>query len=186
MTIFPIEKEIIIKNNILNDIPIIRNEKTNINCIKDSKIQIISSILKMFENNKIELKNIDLNSNKYINEKDCSNIINNCLINNIEELKHKTNYHPNFYQLKNFINYLSSEFLKFTECYHLDPNLVFDQDIPIYFEELRLNIIDSFIKNSIYYTFSPFDSIINEKVVDFSQIQYNEEREQKYEFFLKS
>ena len=185
LTIFPIEKKIIIKNNIQNDIPIIRNEKTNINCIKDSKIQIISSILNLFENNKIGLKNIDLNSKKYIDQSKCSEIINNCLINQIEELKNKTNYHPNFYQIKNFINYLSSEFLKFTECFHLDPNLIYEKNVPRYFANLRLNIIDSLIKNSIYYTFSPFDSIINEKVVNFSQIQFNEEREKKYEDFFK-
>ena len=87
---------------------------------------------------------------------------------------------PKFYQKKIFIDFLSSEFLKFEECNYLNSSC-FTDGILYSFIVLRIKIIDTLIKNSIYFTFSPFDSIINEKIDDLSKIKYNKEREKKYD-----
>ena len=179
----PIEKKIKIKDNQLNNIPIIKEEK-KIETIRDSKIQIVSKILEMYNSDEIKIKKPDLDSKIFISENKCSEIINNCLINNIKQLKNKNEYQPNFYQKNIFLTFLSSEFLKFIECYHLDPSN-FENEIDEYFQDLRKNIIDSLIKNSIYFTFSPFDSIINEKIDDLTKFQNNRDREKIYDNFIE-
>ena len=180
-----IEKEINEQSN-QNNIPILKEYKS-INCIKDSKIQIVSKILNIFNNTEeIKIKNPDLDSKNYIDDNTCNDIICNSLINNIKEMKFKDNaknYQPNFYQKNIFINFLSSEFVKFIECFHLNPIIFEDKIIPKFFQELRKNIIDSLIKNSIYFTFSPFDSIIND--VELYRIEYNKERKNKYDEFIE-
>ena len=179
----PIEKKINLRGNYQNNIPILK-ENNIITCIKDSKIQIVSKILKMFNDQSIQFSNPDLYSQDYINKNECNNIIINCLINNIQTKKKKTNYIPNFYQKKIFIDLLSSEFLKFVECAYLYSSNFLD-GILNSFINLRLKIIESLIENSIYFIFSPFDSIINEKIDDLSKIQYNIERENKYNEFIE-
>ena len=185
------------QNNILT-----LKEYKNLNCIKDSKIQTVSKVLSMFKDNIIEVLNPDLNSKDFIDVNECSHIINDYLIKNIQDLKKKDNYKPNYYQLKIFLDFLSSEFNKFIENFHLNPINFLDKEdeknekiinnvqilrgiIPKYFQTLRNKIIDSLIKNSIYFTFSPFDYIINEKNEDLSKIEYNKEKEYKFDSFIQ-
>ena len=175
----PIEKKFILSDNIF---PLI--EENNINKIEESKIQIVSHILELFKENKIQSNNLDLSSKKYIKNEKCSKIINEALIKNIQILKNKYEYIPNFYQKNNFIKFLSFEFKKFCECFHLSTEVFYDKIIPNYFQNLRKNIIDSLINNSIYFTYSPFDKIINAKN-EISNIIYNEEREKKYNDIFK-
>ena len=184
LKLITIEKTINIKENELKDLPVLK-EYNKINSIKDPKTQIVSTILKMFKSKQISFKNPDLDSRKLINKFECDKIINEYLINNIQTIKNKNNYKPNFYQKKIFIEFLSSEFIKFKNCIHLDPKNFEDENILTFFKKLRINIIDSLIKNSIYFTYSPFDNIINEKINELSTIVYNDEREKKYDEFIE-
>ena len=175
LNFIPIEKIINIKTD--NNIPILI-ENNVISKIEDSKLQIVSKVLKYFENNKIKIKNVDLSSKKLLDNSECNSYINDTLIKNIIKLKDKQEYIPNFYQKHIFINFLSTEFKKFIECEYFSTSWIFKRkDIPIYFQNLRRNIVDSFIKNSIYFTYSPFDKIINEEN---KNIKYDDEREKNY------
>jgi hypothetical protein len=92
---FRIGKKIIIQNT--HDVALLKGE--TIMNIKNYKIQVVSNILKMYVNGKINEKNINLkfndNNNKELEpinemeEKEFDSIINKFLINNIKELKKK-------------------------------------------------------------------------------------------------
>ena len=129
----PIEKEIKIRKEY--KIPNL-NEKIFINQLGLSKIQIVSNIINLFNNNEIQNKNFGMNSQNLLSEEKCEEIINSTL-NSI--VKNST---INFYQKINFIKLLSSEFIKFTMC----SNLSFSGGMG----NLRKNIINSIIVNSKY------------------------------------
>ena len=97
-------KEII--NRKENKLPNLK-EKTIPNKIGDSKIQVASNILYLFNNNEIQNKNIDMNSQNLLREEKCEEIINKALNN------YADNSSINFYQKINFIKLLSSEFQKY-------------------------------------------------------------------------
>ena len=149
----------------------------------------------MFNNGKIKEKNITLNFNDNNNNNNIDyesitkmeekefDLINESLINNVKELKNKKDYYPNFYQKKIFIDFLYSEIEKFMQCAYLDGNLVFEKILP-FFKELRSDIIDSLIKNSIYFTFSPFDKIISEENT-LSNCKNSFQREKQYDEMIQ-
>ena len=96
-----------------------------------------------------------------IEPNELNSLINNALINNITKIKHLENYHPNFYQKNIFINLLYSEFNKFMECYNLNPKTI---DAPYnLIGNLRKEIVISLVENSIFFTFTQFDKIINKE-----------------------
>ena len=109
-------------------------------------------------------------------------IINKFLIKIIKKFKNKNNYYSNFYQKNIFINFLYSEFEKFLQCTNLNGQIVYLDGIPSYFQNLRYDIIDSLIDNSIYFTFSPFDKIINE---EFNVLSHNFQREMQYDEIIE-
>ena len=150
------------------------------------KIQFVAKVLKYFQKEKIKKKNININFNNINNNNEFDYNINTFLIENIRNLKNISNYYPNFYQKNIFINFLYSEFEKFMQCAHLNGEIVFsDKIIPDYFQNLRSDIIDSLIKNSIYFTFSPFDEIINKEFNTFSNFNINSLRENKYDEIIE-
>ena len=155
---------------------------------KNNKIQIVGNILKMYENDQIKNKNFIINkeqanvieNNQY---EEYKKLINNTLIANVKKYKNKEHYYPNLYQINIFINFLYSEFCKFMECIHLDPEVVLmgnnnDKNI---IDNLRKDIIKSLIDNSIYFTFTSFDKIINEKneSMNYDELIKNLENERK-------
>ena len=137
------------KYKILNYIPIIKDikilkenklpnlkEKAIINHIGDSKIQIVSNIINLYNKDEIKYKNIDMNSQILLSEDKSEEIINKALNGYVK------NYPTiNFYQKINFIKLLSTEFQKYTLC----SNLAFGE-----MNNLRKNIIKSIIINSKY------------------------------------
>ena len=130
----PIEKEInIFKKDKIIDL----KEKPNIKKIGDSKIQIVANTLKLFNDNKIQKENLDLNSKELLNQEKCEEIINKTLIDYNGESKY------NFYQKRNFIKLLSSEFKKFKRCANLAPS-------PGEMKNIRKLIIKSLIANPKY------------------------------------
>ena len=132
--------------NYINEIKVDNNfkikEEGNIKKIGDSKIQIVSNILKK----SIILKNIDLESIILLKEED----FNKTIFSALNEINNKNNENRkyNFYQIMNLIKFLSTEFTIFTNCINLDPTIIFDSCVPDYFKALRQNIINSFLLNS--------------------------------------
>ena len=185
---FSIEKKIDKKNLAL------LKEDSFFKNFKNYKIQIVSNVLKNYINNKIKIKNINLNFNEdnnnnsiylpisILKDKEYDSIINKFLIKIIKKFKNKNNYYPNFYQKNIFINFLYSEFEKFLQCTNLNGQIVYLDHIPSYFQNLRYDIIDSLIDNSIYFTFSPFDKIINE---EFNVLSHNFQREMQYDEIIE-
>ena len=133
--------------NYINEIKVNNNfqikEEANIKKIGDSKIQIVSNILK----ESIESKNIDLESKILLKEKDFNKIIFSAL-NEINNNNNNENRKYNLYQIMNLIKFLSTEFTIFTNCFNLEPTLIFSEYVPNYFKKLRQNIINSFLLNS--------------------------------------
>ena len=125
-----------------NDIPTL-NEFGKVKKIEDSQIQIVSNVLSLFKKGKIGEKNLNLFSKDLMDKNQYAEIIKEALINFIGNTKY------NFYQIINFIKLLSSEFKNFTQCPNLFPS-VFYEGTPLYFIELRKNIINSIIQNSKY------------------------------------
>ena len=83
---FSFEKEIKIKDNEQNNASILNEEKEKkeLKFIKDSDIQIVSTLLKMYNNKTNGKKQPNLDSDKLIDSLECNNIISNCLIDNIK------------------------------------------------------------------------------------------------------
>ena len=136
----------------------------------NEKVKFVANVLKIYNNDEIMGKNILINNrnnnkNEYINlvemtPDELDNLINKALIDNIKNIKNLKNYHPNFYQKNIFVNFLYSEFKKFIECDNLNPALIgYYNEIG----EIRKEIIKSLIENSIYFTFTQFDKIINKE-----------------------
>ena len=127
-----------------------------------NKIEYLSKKLKKYCNN-----NINDDDNKIINDKLIANIKKN--IGKITKVN-INEYHPNFYQKNIFINFLYSELKKLFNCYNLDPDLVvYEKEnkepcLRNLLNDLRKDIIESLIDNSIYFTFTSFDNIINNKL----------------------
>ena len=146
--------------------------KTDNNKLLKRKKQFVGNILRIYNNKTIKDKNIQINSEESykneglpiinIPEEELNLLISNAFIDNIKKLKNIENYYPNFYQKNIFINFLFSEFKKFMECYDLNPEIVI-LNVDNYLADLRMDIIKSLIENSIYFTFTCYDKIINKE-----------------------
>ena len=146
----PIEKKICLKEN----------SNTPILIIEDSKIKMISKIfkiLKLFNNNQVRLENLNLievNNDIYYNI--ITQTLNKIALDSKDDLTtplrssiNLENNKFNFYQIINFLKFLLAEFKKFFNCANLRSD-IFVEDVPPYFNELKINIINSIIKNSRY------------------------------------
>ena len=82
----------------------------NIRFIKDSPISIVAEILSLYDNNEIEIKNIDLYSPIIKSAEECERIIN----------KYLKEENQNYYTKMNCIKILSSLFIKFIYNFYLN------------------------------------------------------------------
>ena len=107
-----IEKQINIlaKNNIIN-----LKENSNKTKIGESRIQIVANTINLFNNSKIMTQNLNLYNKELLSQEKCNEIINKTLFDYLGESSNDFN----FYQKKNFIKLLSSEFINFSKCANL-------------------------------------------------------------------
>ena len=148
--------------------------------IKDSNIQIVANILKLFYENKIGFINIDLESDILLTQEECQNILNKFF----EEKK----FDDNYYQRIMLIDFLAVQFKMFTECNCLKINLKEDN-----FKESnniiirsRPKIIEAIINSAILSTCGPFDKLINIEKESFQeQINFNEDNNNNYKIKYK-
>ena len=82
----------------------------NIKLINDSPILIVAEVLSLYDNDRIELKNIDLDAPAKKKAEECEIIIN----------KYFKNEFPNYYNKMNFIKILSFLFKRFTNNVYLN------------------------------------------------------------------
>ena len=164
-------------------------EENEILLKNNNKVQFVANILKMYNNDEIKSKSILPNNEDKekegfermanIEPNELNSLINKALIDNIEKIKHLKNYHPNFYQKNIFINLLYSEFYKFMKCHNLNPKTV--DDVYNLLGNLRKEIIMSLIENSIFFTFTQFDKIINKESNNSLKIENNKIVIQNYQ-----
>ena len=125
----------------------------NIKYIKDSPISIVAEVLDLYDKNKIDTENIDLNAEIRKSAEECERIIN----------KHFQAENKNYYQKMNFIKILSVQFRKFTENCYLNYDIVKGEILEILIVEIRKSVIYNFIELTKVFTKSPFDSILLNK-----------------------
>ena len=142
----------------------------NIKKVEDSPISIVAETLKLYENNEIEKKNIDLRQDIRLTANECEQIINR----NFKVENH------NYYQKNNFIKILAIQFRKFCK------NMYFNYDIASQCGKqdiiggVRKCIIKNFIILTEVFARSPYDSILkrkNESVKVFDKSQENKIKE---------
>ena len=142
--------------------------------IKDSNIQIVSNILKLFYENKIDKKTINLSSDELLSEEECQNILNKCF----EEY----NIGDNYYQKMMFVDFLAIQFKMFTECITL---LIFKDESNYNEKEeiiskARPKIIAAIINSAMLAVSGPFNKLIDmqnksfKKKINFSEIKYED------------
>ena len=139
--------------------------------IKDSNIQIVSNILKLYNQKEIGVINIDLESENLLTEEECQNIL--------DDFFNKYNFRDNYYQRIMLINFLAVQFKMFTECVSLNINLMQDDynDINMIstIKNARPKIIEAIINSAILATSGPFDKLIEIENESFKENNnYNE------------
>ena len=141
LTLFP-KRKLLIKNLA----PLIINEN----------IQIVANYLKALKNNILTEKDIffkgitpyEFSRNRIVSEElsqsECQELI-------FEEIK-KTINEPNYYQIKSFVDILTDQFKRFNRNFFINEY----NDI----NDIRTDLIESFIKNTKYFTKGAFTEII--------------------------
>ena len=124
--------------------------------LKDSNIQIVSNILKLYYENKINVENIDLESEILLNEEECQAIL--------DKFFDENKFGDNYYQKNMLINFLAVQFQMFTECVSLTLDLSkgtlteINRNNTII--KVRPKIVESIINSAILATSGPFDKLI--------------------------
>ena len=125
----------------------------NIKKVEDSQISIVAETLKLYENNEIEKKNINLKQDIKLKANECEQIIN----------KHFNVENHNYYQKINFIKILAIQFKKFCKNINFDYNNTSENGK----KDIICNIRKSIIKNIIIlaedFARSPYDLILKKK-----------------------
>ena len=128
----------------------------NVKYIRDSPIAIVAEVLLLYEQNKINKINIDLDARINKKASEYEKIIN----------RHFTVENQNYYQKMNFIKILSVQFKKFLTNIYLTPD---DQENKNdnnreVIRKARANIIKNFIELSKVFTQSPFDTVLVKQI----------------------
>ena len=124
--------------------------------IKDSPISIVAEVLSLYEQNKIDKLNVNIEAKIRKTASECEKIINRYF--QVEN--------QNYYQKMNFIKILSVQFTKFLSCIYLPP----DDPENIYYpnrnviRSSRTSIIKNFIELSKVFTQSPFDTVLLKQI----------------------
>ena len=139
--------------------------------IRDSNIQIVSNILKLYYENKINIESVDLESEILLKEEECQIIL--------DRFFKENNFGDNWYQKTMLINFLAVQFIMFTECATLNLELTKGT-----FTEMNMNntivrarpkIIEALINSAILATSGPFDKLIEIENESFKEnINFNE------------
>jgi len=146
----------------------------NIKLVQDSPISIVAETLKLYENEEIATKNIDLEDEIKLTANECEQIIN----------RHFKVENHNYYQKINFIKILSVQFKKFCDSIYFDYEIASQcgkQDI---ISSIRKCIIKNFIILTEVFTRSPYDSILNKKVVSLKIYDKSQENKIKEEALI--
>ena len=145
----------------INELSPLRLEE-NIKKIGDSPISIVAEVLSLYDSNRIETQNINLEQPIRKTAAECEEIIN----------RHFKVKNKNYYQKINFIKILSVQFKKFTNCIYLNYDLVSQDEAPNInlqnikrkkenlIKKARKNVIKNFIELTKVFTHSPFDTIL--------------------------
>ena len=130
--------------------------ENNVQYIRDSPISIVAEVLSLYENNKIDKQNVDLDSKIKKSASECEKIIN----------RHFQVENQNYYQKMNFIKILSVQFKKFLTSLYLppdDPENIQDPNRNV-IRSARVSIIKNFIELSKVFTQSPFDTVLLKQI----------------------
>ena len=120
--------------------------------IRNSPISIVAEVLDLYDNNKINKQNINLDAPIEKSAAECEKIIN----------KHFQVKNQNYYQKMNFIKILSIQFKKFTENIYFNYEMMRQMgagNLDI-IEKSRVSVIRNFIALTKVFTRSPFDTIL--------------------------
>jgi hypothetical protein len=114
------------------------------------ELKIVSTILYLYEKNKIQFKNIDFDKDCIKNEVESKQIL----------LKYLDIKEPNLYQINTFVNVLCCEFEKFNSCFGFFPSTLREnaQAVGMTPEEalnVRKLIIHYLIKRTKHFTVGP-------------------------------
>ena len=154
-------------DNIHLDVLLPLRLEEGIKCVGDSAISIVAEVLDLYDKNKIEMENIDLNAPIKKSAEECEKIINKYF--NVEN--------PNYYHKMNFIKILSIQFRKFTENFYLN-----NETAAFFLVKIRKPIIYNFIELTKVFTRSPYDSVLlrqNESRIIFGKINENLAKEEE-------
>ena len=124
--------------------------------IKDSPISIVAEVLSLYEQNKIDKNNVNLDALITKKASECEQIIN----------RYFTVENQNYYQKMNFIKILSVQFKKFLGCIYLPPDDQENINEPNrnIIRQARVFIIKNFIELSKVFTQSPFDTVLLKQI----------------------
>ena len=142
----------------------------NIAKVKDSPISIVAETLKLYDNEEIGTKNINLEENIKSKAFECEQIIN----------RHFKLENHNYYQKINFIKFLSVQFKKLSKNIYLDYGIVSENRNKDIFCNIRKCIIKNIITIAEVFTHSPYDLILKKKngpIKLFDKSQENKLRE---------
>ena len=155
----------------------------------DSKVQIVSNYLKLFNQEKIDENDLNIpgiitdlsknfNNKKLINAQELSQ--NECQDLIFETFKKYNENVKNFnyYQIDSFINVLADEFIKFNQNIHIKTLLLFKS---VNIRHLRTLIFEGFIQHSNYFTQGAFTKLINEQKITHKMLfgQYDENEDNR-------
>ena len=125
----------------------------NIKKVEDSPISIVAETLKLYENNEIEKKNINLKQDIKLKANECEQIIN----------KHFNVENHNYYQKINFIKILAIQFKKFCKNINFDYNNTSENGKKDIICNIRKSIIKNIIILAEVFVRSPYDLLLKKK-----------------------
>ena len=140
-----------------------------IKVIKYNDIQIVCNTLLMYKQGKIGEHNLDFDSTKLLNDKECQNIVNEFLQND------KNNY--NYYQKMNFVKLLAKQFTMFKDYYVLDPDKFDNLEQKNAIIKSRKEIIKCILDSTLYFSKGPYDNLIKSQMISQESDEvFNEEK----------
>ena len=147
---------------------------TEIDKINDStELITVASILSMCEKNEIQLNNFDIKSNKFkLSYKESQKII----INYLEKFIIKN---PNYYQINTFIKVLYGEFIKFSNCIALSPDLLKRNGLKEKDLIIRKDIIDYLVKLTKLFLIGPYEELIKNQELNAKLMNISNDEKEK-------
>ena len=145
------------------------NIPKQIKAIKYDDIQIVCNTLLMYKKGKIGEHNLNFDSAKLLNDKECQNIINEFLQND------KNNY--NYYQKMIFVKLLAKQFTMFKDYFVLDPDKFDNVEQKNAIIKCRKEIIKCILDSTLYFSKGPYDNLIKSQMISQESDEvFNEEK----------